>query len=152
MTSKVLLVLYLLHLLRQYQVESIIKNDTFLALGGRSDKSFPSPRCCEGVACLGKGRNAVVCSVRNDWYVSYALNLYCSVRHHDPHIPFVVIMAEGDLSATMITKLEEVGVIIRYLPDLRYENKKDKRWENNFIKLRLWMMDEWDSVSQVNYY
>jgi alpha-N-acetylglucosamine transferase len=62
----------------------------------------------------------------------------------------VAIMAEGDLSATMITKLEEVGVIIRYLPDVRYENLVNPAWELNFIKLNMWLMIEWDSIIYIH--
>jgi hypothetical protein len=115
---------------------SFINNTTFLTLSGRSDKIWPSPRCCEGIRCFGTNRIAIATSIRSEWYIPYLLNLYCSIKKHEPHIPFLAITAKGDISSKSIKKLESLGIEIRIVQDLRYPNDFNPLWELNFIKLR----------------
>jgi hypothetical protein len=71
--------------------------------------------------------------------------LHCSLQEHHAHIPFIVIAVAGDLSPGDI---EEIQTFAEYreVDDLFFPNYDSARYALNWMKLRVWGMDEYDGV------
>jgi hypothetical protein len=116
----------------------------------RSNTQHPSPRCCQGKACLSLNRgnkHAFLASLRSPGYIPLLRELHCSLQKSNPGVPLIVIGAEGDLEETAVSEIRALNnTRYQIVPDLEFPNRLSRRFSLNWIKLRAWEMEEYDAI------
>jgi lipopolysaccharide biosynthesis glycosyltransferase len=117
---------------------------------GRFDSEWPSPRCCEGQSCLDrdKGHYAVVTYLRSENYIGLLRHFACAMYNSKTTFKLIVIMVPGDLSVSAMrnVSLAAPNAELMFIPDFRVENRFRSRFSLNWLKLRLWELDEFDCL------
>ena len=143
---------------------------------GRLDHVFPSPRCCNSsfscspgsrsrthssssISNAGRGKssrhhrrpNIVLTALRNDFYLPLVKSLVCTFRISNPGIEFAVATVDGDLNSTSIQTIrEELNLKIFYWSDIQFVNKKSPRFALNWVRIRAWEMEQYESILLVD--
>ena len=101
-----------------------------------------------GETCRSSGRRfAVVTTLRSPDYMMGLKELSCSLKKTNPDVSLIIVGAADDDNSypTLSNEIRKFGEF-RVVEDLRFPNILDARYSLNWIKLRLWQWEEFDSI------
>lgn len=71
--------------------------------------------------------------------------LSCSLKRSNPSVPLIILSGEGDQLQDYEAELQELGER-RVMRDLSIPNSRDARYSRNWIKLKLWLWEDFDAL------
>ena len=119
-------------------------------IDGRLDKDYPSPRhhCKPFVdECVPKDskRHAFLTTVRTSEYLPLLHELQCSLHEHEPTAHLIVAAVAGDLPVEAIDEIKSRAEYMEF-EDVVYKNELHPRFGKNWVKLRAWGLEQYDSL------
>lgn len=139
-------------------------------LRGRDDAWLPSSSCRfdspSELSSSKHPRRGLAIPLRSFEYFELLRDLTCTLRRSgmlgtivnngsttasssraEPPIEAFVFHAPGDLTEEEIHSIRRLGLGVRELPDLTYQNIREARFGRNWLKLRLWdLEDDFDQI------
>jgi hypothetical protein len=74
----------------------------------------------------------------------------CAFKKSNPKLKLLVATVKGDLSAPTLAKFSKLDVELIFWDELAFPNAKSARFALNWVKIRAWEMDEYDSILMVD--
>jgi hypothetical protein len=114
------------------------------SLSGRLD---PGPSCkCEG---RRSDRNIVLSYMRTEEYLPLVDQLQCSLRRSNPGLRLALMVVKS-ISPRMVEKLRSRNIKLIFVEDLQFPNLYEPRFRYNWLKIRAFELEEYDSILLVD--
>lgn len=147
----VLLVFILLMIMTGKRARKVYM-DVLTAIRYRIDSSL-SGRLDIGPSCNCDGRvsdrNIVLSYMRTEQYLPLVEQLHCSLQKSNPGVR-LALMVVKTISPRMVEQLRSRNIKLIFVEDLQFPNIYERRFRYNWLKIRAFELEEYDSILLVD--